>query len=117
MNENELMEAVEVAIKDATADMGAEIVESGGWVEITRAVVDMSDASPGVKAEVLRMHGLAPAGPDTELDDQAVCPRHGPTTVVSSGTYTGYAGGRCYYAELGCGCTDADESGDVEAAR
>ena len=67
MTEDQLMEATETAIEDATADMGEEPVESGGWIEIVRSVVDMADASPAVKAEVLRRHGLGARGDMTEM--------------------------------------------------
>lgn len=45
------------------------------------------------------------------------CPKHGQVTITDSGSYTGFAGGTCYWAELSCGCHDVDESDDVRAAR
>ena len=48
--------------------------------------------------------------------DFVVCPDHGYTTVLESGSGGGFAGGRIYWAELACGCTDVDESADVRAA-
>jgi hypothetical protein len=53
---------------------------------------------------------------DEERREEYTCPKHGPTTVVRKFGYTGYAGGRCYGVELACGCTDVDESGDINAA-
>src|SRR5580700_10573475 len=44
------------------------------------------------------------------------CPKHGPTHVTDSGSYSGYAGGSCHFTRLACGCTDRDESADVAAA-
>lgn len=49
--------------------------------------------------------------------EQGDCRRHGWQLVTTSGSGPGYAGGRVYWATLACGCTDMDESGDVEAAR
>jgi hypothetical protein len=37
--------------------------------------------------------------------------------VMTWGTYSGYAGGRCSYATLSCGCTLVDEQADIAAAR
>lgn len=45
------------------------------------------------------------------------CPRHGWTRVTGGDSFTGFAGGTSYLTYLACGCTDADESGDVAAAR
>lgn len=53
-----LYEETEAAIKVASDDQGEEAVEGGGWVDVVRAIVDMSDASPVVKGNVLRRHGL-----------------------------------------------------------
>jgi hypothetical protein len=50
-------------------------------------------------------------------DEAAECPTHGPTTVAGVHPFQGYAGGRCYLTTLACGCSDMDESGDLEAAR
>jgi hypothetical protein len=53
-----LMEETEAAIKDAEDDQGAETIDGGGWCEVVQSIVSMSDASPYVKSEVLRMHGI-----------------------------------------------------------
>ena len=52
------------------------------------------------------------------VGDVVGCPtgKHGDTTIVEFGSFTGYAGGKCYVTELACGCTDLDESADVRAA-
>jgi hypothetical protein len=55
-----LMRETEEAIEAAADDIGSELVECGGWIEIIRAVVQYSDASDYVKSEVYRMHGLDP---------------------------------------------------------
>jgi hypothetical protein len=55
-----LLSEVETAISDARGDHGEELIESGGWIEIVRSVVNDSAATPGVKAAVLRRHGLDP---------------------------------------------------------
>lgn len=47
----------------------------------------------------------------------ATCLVHGTQSVTRSGSFTGYAGGRCYWAALACGCELSDESNDYEAAR
>ena len=57
-----LMDEVEAAIAAAEADMGAEIIDAGGWVEIVRSIVSFSPFSVEVKNEVLRMQGLEPDG-------------------------------------------------------
>jgi len=48
---------------------------------------------------------------------QGDCRLHGWQLVLSEGSGSGFAGGRIYWAELACGCTDMDEHGDLEAAR
>jgi hypothetical protein len=48
---------------------------------------------------------------------QGKCARHGWQLVLDAGSGSGFAGGRIWWATLACGCTDMDESGDVEAAR
>jgi hypothetical protein len=53
---------------------------------------------------------------DAELIDEAFCRKHGPSTVVKAGTFSGYAGGLCYFWKLACGCTLLDESDDVRVA-
>jgi hypothetical protein len=56
-----------------------------------------------------------------KIDSVTICPRnpaeHGMQEIVETGDYIGFAGGRCWYATLACGCVDADESRDVAAAR
>jgi hypothetical protein len=53
---------VQQGLTDAEADYDEETIESGGWVDIVRSVVSMSDASDQAKREVLRMNGLDPDG-------------------------------------------------------
>lgn len=53
-----LYDETEEAIKVASEDQGEEAVEAGGWVDVVRAIVDMSGQSFYVKGEVLRMHGI-----------------------------------------------------------
>ena len=53
---------------------------------------------------------------DDTLPDLTECARHGEQEVTGGGSFTGYAGGRSYWLELACGCTQMDESGDVAAA-
>jgi hypothetical protein len=44
------------------------------------------------------------------------CKKHGPQEVVDSDSYTGFAGGSCYWYRLACGCQQVDESDDIRAA-
>jgi hypothetical protein len=46
----------------------------------------------------------------------AWCPEHGCVTVVDEVSFTGFAGGTSTWAVYSCGCTDLDESADIEAA-
>jgi hypothetical protein len=50
-----------------------------------------------------------------------LCPmkpdEHGVQEIVDGGSFTGFAGGSCYWTELACGCYDMDESDDIRAAR
>ena len=52
-----------------------------------------------------------------EEEDRAHCPEHGWQAVTGSGSYTGFAGGGCSWWTMACGCTSADESADLRAAR
>jgi hypothetical protein len=45
------------------------------------------------------------------------CTKHGATKSIEFGSFTGYAGGTCYFERFECGCSDLDESADVAAAR
>lgn len=47
---------------------------------------------------------------------QGECVKHGWQLVTDHGVSTGFAGGRVYWANLACGCSDIDESDDVRAA-
>lgn len=47
---------------------------------------------------------------------QMWCNAHGWQLVVKSGSGSGFAGGRIYWAELACGSVDMDESDDIRAA-
>jgi hypothetical protein len=44
------------------------------------------------------------------------CSKHGTQSITDSDTYTGFAGGGCYWHQLACGCHSVDESADVRAA-
>lgn len=55
---DKLQQEVDDAIQDAIGDFGEETVESGGWAEITRAIIVMSDYDDVVKLEALRIAGL-----------------------------------------------------------
>lgn len=50
-------------------------------------------------------------------DNREFCPQHGWQEVTSAGEYTGFAGGRCSWVQMACGCAEQDESADVRAAR
>ena len=52
----EALAALEDGMSDAIGDYGEEVVDGGGWIEITRAV--MRDCHPEIAAEIARMHGL-----------------------------------------------------------
>ena len=51
-----------------------------------------------------------------DIEEEAFCRRHGPTTVIKSGTFSGYEGGVCSFWKLTCGCTLIDESDDIHSA-
>ena len=53
---------------------------------------------------------------DDEMDDIAFCRKHGPTTILKTGTFSGYSGGVCSFWKLACGCTLIDESDDIYCA-
>jgi hypothetical protein len=54
---------------------------------------------------------------DNSLVDTWPCPKgHGNREILESSTYTGFAGGTCYWMMLDCGCCVVDESDDVRAA-
>jgi hypothetical protein len=44
------------------------------------------------------------------------CAKHGEQEVIEEGSFTGYAGGRSWWAKLACGCMAVDESNDIAAA-
>lgn len=48
--------------------------------------------------------------------ETAECPKHGQQRISDSGSFIGFAGGRSYYVTLACGCTDLDETNDINAA-
>lgn len=52
-----------------------------------------------------------------DAEDTATCPEHGQVNVMDWGSYSGFAGGACSWAQLSCGCYDVDESADLRAAR
>jgi hypothetical protein len=54
--------------------------------------------------------------PDEEDGDIIECTEHGFQFIISVQSYGGFAGGRCYAAQLSCGCHQTDESADVYAA-
>lgn len=49
-----------MAVAEAELDAGPELIDAGGWAEVTRSVVSASDATSEVKAAVLRRSGLEP---------------------------------------------------------
>jgi hypothetical protein len=55
---------------------------------------------------------------DSDESELVWCPRgeHGLQEVINQGSFVGHAGGRSYFVELACGCTDMDETNDVNAA-
>lgn len=53
-----LYDETEAAIAGASADMGEEAIEAGGWVDVVRSIISMSEAPDVVKLDVLRRHGL-----------------------------------------------------------
>ena len=63
---------------------------------------------------------VCPHGSCNIIEAVMLCPRkpddHGLQEIIETGDYSGFAGGRCYFAELACGCYDVDESRDVAAA-
>lgn len=79
---------------------------------------EVPEIDPRVREAFDEVNGEEPAcGPDTQLDDQAWCERHGTQAIIATGSYTGYAGTTCYWVEMSCGCTDNDESNELGAAR
>jgi hypothetical protein len=50
-------------------------------------------------------------------EDEDECPKHGQVNVMDWGSYTGFAGGSCYWVRLSCGCQPHDESNDLLAAQ
>lgn len=61
---------------------------------------------------------LVPLFEDMHDCPVTICPTHGRTRIdpSRSGSYSGFAGGRCTYILLECGCTEVDESADLRAA-
>lgn len=55
-----LQEALRAACADTAADQGEEIVETGGWYELARAVMDLAgpEITAEAKAEFARRNGL-----------------------------------------------------------
>lgn len=45
---------------DVVNDMGDESWECGGWAEVSRTIIEFSNAPEQVKREALRMEGLEP---------------------------------------------------------
>ncbi len=57
------------------------------------------------------------SGEDPDEEPRIVeCKKHGPQAVDGVDTYTGFAGGTCYWYRLACGCQIVDESDDLRAA-
>jgi hypothetical protein len=79
--------------------------------------VAMNVAGGGVDFDPDDVLAVAVVGPDETVTEYVTCDEHGAVTVVREGSYTGFAGGRCTYADLSCGCTTADESADLRAAQ
>jgi hypothetical protein len=56
---------------------------------------------------------------DISQETTSPCPngRHGEQEFASMGSGSGFAGGTIYWTVFACGCTEMDESDDIEAAR
>jgi hypothetical protein len=79
----QLREQIAAAERDTIADQGDEVLDAGGWVEVTRAVLDLAgpEISDEAKREVRRMSGLVDVeqydrddemfGPAVYYDDDA----------------------------------------------
>ncbi len=77
----------------------------------------LSVPDPATEAELDALPGT-PGGPSfDDVDDWAPCPNdHGMQEIHEVGSFTGFAGGRSYFCVLACGCTDLDETNDLNAA-
>lgn len=97
---------------------------------LTDAIDDADKAGEdpaGYEDLLFRVRATAPglsgaAAHDAEHDvigppEKMTCTQHGDVEIAEQGSYTGYAGGRCWFIRLSCGCTANDESADVRAAR
>jgi hypothetical protein len=49
-------------------------------------------------------------------EEKVTCSKHGEQDIVEEGSFTGFAGGACYWWLMSCGCYDQDESNDIAAA-
>lgn len=54
-----LREEIDIAEKDAVADYGEELIDSGGYWDVVQSVVSMSNASLAVKQEVCEVLGVS----------------------------------------------------------
>jgi hypothetical protein len=65
---SKLCEAVDAAERDVTADQGADVLDAGAWVEVTRAVIVLAgpEISDAAKRAVERMTGLRDDDSDGE---------------------------------------------------
>jgi hypothetical protein len=65
---SKLCEAVDAAERDVTADQGADVLDAGAWVEVTRAVIALAgpEISDEAKRAVARMTGLDDYASDEE---------------------------------------------------
>lgn len=66
-----LRKAYDAGEQDAIGDYGDEVVDSGGWVEIVRAVCDLvgPEVTEEAKKEFCRTQGVAYRAPGTVLTD------------------------------------------------
>lgn len=98
---------------DMTAELGGCYHDSCGCIELDGRI-RLAEGPPCATAE---FQGECPHPTCALIDPpQGECRDHGWQLVTSHGVSTGFAGGRVYWANLACGCSDVDESGDLRAA-
>ena len=94
--------------------MGGCFHDSCGWIEANGRVT----FALGPLCEERDFTGECPHRSCELIEPpQLWCDRHGWQLVTDYGVSTGFAGGRCPWANLACGCFDVDESDDLRAAR
>jgi len=102
------------AVCDSTIELGGCYHDSCAAIEIDGRI----RLAEGPICGAADYMGECPhASCDAIEPPQGDCTRHGWQLVTDAGSGSGFAGGRIWWVTLACGCTDMDESGDVEAAR